>query len=211
METLKEEMTDRQLLQAYVWKGDTESLGAFLGRYEESLVRFAARLLGDSDLAQDVVQETFLRVVRNPKRLLKAESFHNWLLRVTRNVGVDRIRRDARFRKHAPAIVEEAAARAKAKAERAAGALEREELKTEVRAAIDRLNPRYREILLLKVGEEKTYREIAAITGLTVTHVGFLLHRAMKELSRRLARSHARDLKEDATGCRGGSEAGGGA
>jgi RNA polymerase sigma-70 factor (ECF subfamily) len=58
-----------------------------------------------------------------------------------------------------------------------------------VRAAIDRLAPRHRELLLLKVVEQKSYREIAEITGLTVTNVGYLLHMAVKALGGRLKAS----------------------
>ena len=68
-------------------------------------------------------------------------------------------------------------------------AVEKEEMRARVQAEIEHLGPRYRELLLLKVQEDKSYREIAEITGLTVTNVGYLLHMAMKELSRRLQRS----------------------
>jgi RNA polymerase sigma-70 factor (ECF subfamily) len=179
-------MTDQELLRTYAESRDADSLGAFVARYQGSLVRFAGRLLGDADAAQDVVQETFLQVARYPKRLLGVHSCHNWLLRVARNIGVSRIRRDSRARKHAEAFRETARQRAESHAQAQAQALETEEVRAQVRAQIDRLSPRYREVLLLKVQEEKSYREIAEITGLTVTHVGYLLHQAMKDLTRRL-------------------------
>jgi RNA polymerase sigma-70 factor (ECF subfamily) len=176
-------MTDRDLLQAYANSGDAESLGAFLGRYQQSLLRFVERLVGDYEAAQDVVQETFLQVARRPNRLLEVENCHNWLLRVARNLGVDRIRRDARARKHTEALKNRLGART---AESPSGALEAQEVHAAVRAAISRLSPRYREVLILKIQEEKSYREIAEITGLTVTNVGYLLHKAVKMLSSRL-------------------------
>ncbi|HAK97647.1 MAG TPA: hypothetical protein DCM87_22305, partial [Planctomycetes bacterium] len=114
-------------------------------------------------------------------------SCHNWLLKVARNVGISRMRRTARARRHEEALREKSAAPEVDCAP--SGAIEAEERAAGVRAAIDRLQPRHRELLLLRVQEEKSYREIAEITGLTVTNVGFLLHRAMKELSLRLADS----------------------
>ena len=63
-------MTDQDLLQAYVDSSDVDSLGTFLGRYQESLVRFVSGFLQDDSAAQDIVQETFLRVAKQPKRLL---------------------------------------------------------------------------------------------------------------------------------------------
>lgn len=191
--TLSADMTDRDLLQAYADTGDADSLGAFLGRYQDSLLRFVGKLLKDHEAAQDVVQETFLQVARRPQRLLEVDSCHNWLLRVARNLGVTRIRRDARARKHTAVLKERMAARPAAAAS-PAQAVEAEERNALVRAAINELDPRYREVLLLKMQEDKSYREIAEITGLTVTNVGYLLHKAMTELSGKLKR--ARGLLE---------------
>jgi RNA polymerase sigma-70 factor (ECF subfamily) len=182
-------MTDQELLQAYADSSDADSLGVFVTRYQGSLVRFAGRLLGDADAAQDVVQETFLQVARYPRRLLGVHSCHNWLLKVARNIGITRIRRDSRARRHAEEFGRRAALEAAGKTEGVSGTLETEELREKVRAEIDALTPQYREVLLLKVQEDKSYREIAEITGLTVTNVGYRLHRAMKELTARLDHS----------------------
>lgn len=189
-------MTDRDLLAAYAKSRDVESLGAFLGRYQDSLVRFVSGYLQDESAAQDIVQETFLRVARHPQRLLDVSNCHNWLLRVARNLSVDHLRGVIRRRKHTAAYARqraaEAAAREASLAEPADAAVEREEVRRRVREEIRQLNPRLKELMLLKVQEGKTYREIAGITGLSVTNVGYLLHRAMKTLAVRL-----KDLRED--------------
>ncbi|MCZ6792366.1 MAG: RNA polymerase sigma factor [Planctomycetota bacterium] len=189
-------MTDRDLLAAYAESRDVESLGAFLGRYQDSLVRFVSGYLQDENAAQDIVQETFLRVARHPQRLLDVSNCHNWLLRVARNLSVDHLRGVIRRRKHTAAYARqraaEAAAREASLAEPADAAVEREEVRRRVREEIRQLNPRLKELMLLKVQEGKTYREIAGITGLSVTNVGYLLHRAMKTLAVRL-----KDLRED--------------
>ena len=62
----KETMTDRTLLEAYADTGDSECLGIFLKRYETSLIRFVSNFLGDEGIAQDIVQENFLKVARRP-------------------------------------------------------------------------------------------------------------------------------------------------
>ncbi|MFQ5653881.1 MAG: RNA polymerase sigma factor, partial [Planctomycetota bacterium] len=150
------------------------------------------RLLGDPHAAQDVVQETFHQVVRHPGRLLKVESCHNWLLRVARNIGMDHLRRAARQRRHTEALARmNATAEKRLEAEQVAEAETRDE-RERVRAEIGRLPPRQRELLLLRVQEEKSYREIAEITGLSATNVGFILHHAMKTLSGRLNRRGGR-------------------
>jgi RNA polymerase sigma factor (sigma-70 family) len=190
--TSRPEMTDQELLRAYVDSSDVESLGAFLRRYQGSLLRFAQKLLGDADAAQDVVQDTFIVVARHPRRLLDVKSCHNGLLRVVRNLGVSRIRRETRHRRHAEVFQEASRARALDRQASAAPATETEEGRAWVRSEVDRLKPRTREVLLLKVQEGKSYKEIAEITGLSVTNVGYILHMALKELGTRL--THAREV-----------------
>lgn len=156
----------------------------FVDRHESALLSFAAAFLRDETLAQDIVQEAFLRAARDPHRLLKNQDNHasgrNWLLKVVRDLSVDSLRKKASERRalDAKAIVSDYASASPD------AALEAHEQQQQARAAIDRLRPRLRELLMLKVREKKSYKEIAEITGLTVTNVGFLLHQAMQELQR---------------------------
>jgi len=176
-------MNDRQLLEAYVADHDVQAFGAFVVRHESSLLSFAAAFLRDETTAQDVVQETFLRAARYPQRVLKHASQvsggRNWLLKVARDLSVDNLRRRATERR-VKAEVEATAEKASPAAD---AELHRKEDAARVQAAIQHLEPRLRELLLLKVQEQRSYKEIAQITGLSVTNVGFLLHRAMKKLA----------------------------
>ncbi len=180
-------MTDQDLLRAYADSRDTESLGTLLGRHQTSLMRFVANYLRDDGVAQDIVQETFLRATRQPRKLLEVSSCHNWLLSVARNLSVDHLRRTVRRRRHTRALGRQA----RVTAEPAEAEALRSETRQRVHSEILRLKPRLRELMLLKVGEEKSYREIAEITGLSVTNVGFLIHQAMQTLRLRL-----KDLRE---------------
>lgn len=175
-------MTDQELLAAYADSRDVDSLSVFVERYQAGLLRFAARLLSDDLAAQDVVQEAFLRVAREPRHLLGVDSCHNWLIRVVRNICIDHIRKAIRGRKALRAVAERPARAI----ERPDESAEREETREQVREAIAQLRPRYRELVLLKVQEGKSYKEMAEITGLSVTNVGYLLHQAMKALTRKL-------------------------
>ena len=182
-------MTDRQLIETYAWgKGSFhDAFGVFVNRHESALLSFAASFLRDESLAQDVVQEVFLRAARNPQRILKCGNGEgggerNWLLKVVRDVSVDSLRRRASERR----VVEKAALLPSINAPAADAAMEGREQSERVRVAIDRLKPRLRELLILKVQEQKSYKEIAQIAGLTVTNVGFLLHQAMQALAQEL-------------------------
>lgn len=173
-------MTDRQLLQAYQGRRDAAAFTAFVSRHESALLSFAAAFLRDETTAQDVVQDTFLRVARDPKRLLESKNLceRNWLLKVVRDLSVDILRRRASERK----AIQAAAQTAPRHAAGPEALAEAGEHLDQVHAAIDRLEPRLRELLILKVREQKSYKEIAGITGLSVTHVGVLLHEALKAL-----------------------------
>ena len=179
-------MTDRQLIEAYAGTRDLKAFGVFVDRHQSSLLSFASAFLRDDTLAQDIVQEAFLRAASDPHRMLKSHSGgpseRNWLLKVVRDLSVDTLRRRASEKRAitAAAAIKETAAPA------ADAAMEEQEQAERVRAAIDRLKPRLRELLILKVREKKSYREIAGITGLTVTNVGFLLHQAMQSLAEEL-------------------------
>ena len=179
-------MTDRQLLEAYAGRRDFHAFGAFVERHECALLSFAAAFLRDDTLAQDVVQETFLRAARDPQRVLKCQadgaSERNWLMKVARDLSVDNLRRRTTEKKAFAKL----AAGAEVSAPPADSAVLQDEESARVRAAIDRLRPRLRELLILKVREQKSYKEMAQITGLTVTNVGFLLHEAMRALESEL-------------------------
>ena len=190
MTSLKD-LSDRTLLEAFADTGNTECLGVFLERYDASLVRFVSNFLGDAAAAQDIVQETFLRVAKRPEKLLGVRNCHNWLLKVARNLSIDHLRRLIRRRKHQQTLKEEATRKSKAH-ETPPEALERSEREIRVRNEISRLRPKLKEVMLLKVQESKSYREIAEITGLSVTNVGYLIHQALKALRQRLM-----DIRED--------------
>ena len=183
------EMTDQDLIRAYVDSNDVDSLGVFLCRYERLLIRFVANFLRDETAAQDIVQETFLRVAKKPSRLLGVNSCHNWLLRIARNLSIDHLRRLVRTRKLTRSLE---VATVEVEASTAGEKLEVVERKSRVRNEIAQLRPRLRLVMLLKVQEGKSYREIAEITGLTVTNVGYLIHQAMQTLKVRLE-----DLREN--------------
>lgn len=182
-------MTDRQLLTAYVSRDDVRAFDTFVDRHQSALLSFTANYLRDETSAQDVVQETFLRAARYPQRLLHScgngASERNWLLKVARDLSIDSLRKRASER-HAVQKLSETATRDAPPADARALEFERRE---QVQQAIDALKPRLRELLLLKIREQKSYKEIADITGLSVTNVGFLLHQAMTALSEELKKS----------------------
>jgi RNA polymerase sigma factor (sigma-70 family) len=148
-----------------------------LAQYEGPLLRYATGLLGQVDRARDVVQETFLKLCREDPGRLEGR-LAPWLYRVCRNHALDLRRQDHRAQ---PLDERQAADRASPEAT-PARALEAREALRDVLARLDALPASQREVLRLKFQDELSYRDISTVTGLTVNHVGVLIHQGLKAL-----------------------------
>ena len=157
---------------------------AVVSEYESALLRYATRIVRDSDAAQDVVQDAFIRLFKSwPDELAPSPRISSWLYRVTHNRAVDYLRKESRRRllhlRHAEEKVDFVPpnrGRAFSISEGAEKAV----------AAMRSLSLRDQQLVILKVYEEKSYREISEITGLTVSNVGYILHHAMKKMAAEL-------------------------
>jgi len=156
---------------------------------EGPLLSYAHRLAPRDGVAEDLVQEAFLRLhgqfaaVREPKR---------WLYRTVHNLALNHHRRAAKtvpFPGTIPGSDGGGPAREPADETRPGPdeALARQEQLEQLRASVAQLDERSRTLLRLKFHEDLSYRQISERTGLTVGHVGYLLHHAIKGLGATLA------------------------
>lgn len=144
---------------------------AAFDRYYAELHRYLFRLTGDEDVAEEVAQESFLRLLEHD---VAEESLQSWLFTVATNLVRDRSRtRDRRRR------LLEAEDYGPEPPTRPDERTERRERIARVRAALDELKPRDRKILLLRE-EGFEYSEIAEMIGVKASSVGTLLARALR-------------------------------
>jgi RNA polymerase sigma-70 factor (ECF subfamily) len=158
---------------------------ALVARYEGPLILYAQRLLrGDLGRARDVVQETFLKLCREIREDRSQVEGHEpaWLYTVCRRAALDVARKERRM----SLIEEQTAAVLPDPGPDPAGAVERTESATEVLRMLERLPENQREAIVLKFGHGLSYKEIAAVTGHTVSNVGFLIHAGLKAVRQRL-------------------------
>src|SRR3989454_11734499 len=94
---MAQERTDEELLAAYQ-QGDPGSFEDLLRRHRAPLFTFLLRMLGDRERAEDLAQETFLRIVKGAQAWEHRARFQTWLFTIARNLCVDQSRRD-RFRR----------------------------------------------------------------------------------------------------------------
>lgn len=143
-------------------------------RHHPALFRYVHRLTGDEDVAADIAQEAFVRLLRNS---VSEESVKSWLFTVATNLTRDRARTRGRRRQLAERHLPEPNP-----APSPHGAVERSLRAERLRRALDRIPERDRRMLLMRE-EGFRYREIAEVTGVATSSVGTLLSRALDRLT----------------------------
>ncbi len=151
---------------------------------EAPLLRYAGRLIRDSEAARDIVQEVFIKYLRisQDQGHVKIDNLPAWLYRVTRNMCLDHLK-SKRVQLEIP--IDENIANF-AGGESPDRTFEKEETMTLIRKKLMNLEPRDREVVILKIEHGRSYKEISEIMGLSVTNVGFILHTAIKKLAKDL-------------------------
>ena len=164
---------EEALLRAVRSDGDGAALEALLSRYEQPLIAFLASYTGDPELARDLCQETFLRLIRRPPSRLFRGSLKPWLFRVARNRANDHLRR---HREPVPleAVPEPAAPKPP------------DLSPAEVHSLLRGLPERTREMITLRVYGGLTYKEIARQTKLPLGTVLARIHRGYRHLRQTL-------------------------
>jgi RNA polymerase sigma-70 factor (ECF subfamily) len=160
---------------------DTQAawISAAVERFEEPLSRYASRLVRDPDRARDVVQDTFLRLCRQDRRSVDG-NLASWLYTVCRNRAVDVIRKD-----HGEVSLESSPEEPAEERPAEAGG-PTAGISSDLSRAMSRLSANQQEVIRLKFQQGLKYREIAAVTGLSISNVGFLIHTGIKQMRKAL-------------------------
>lgn len=164
---------------------DTD-LEAIVVEHEKGLLRYAARIVNDPSAAQDVVQNVFIKLCGSWKDGAKpGPQMKSWLYRVTHNAAIDYIRGESRLRLLHERQAEELAPTAPAHQRRTVAAKEAMQFALE---HLRRLKPEEQQIVILRLHDGMSYREIAEITKRSEGNVGCVLHHALKKLAQSLQR-----------------------
>lgn len=154
-------------------------LHAIFERLERPLIAYAMRLLnGNVEIARDCVQESFLRLCRERQSLVEGH-VDAWLFKTCRNRAMDHHRKEARMMIDSDST---ALATATAPASEPAGFLSKREEHEQLHDQISRLPTREQEVLSLRLAQGLSYKQIAEITDMSVSHVGVILHEAVTKL-----------------------------
>jgi RNA polymerase sigma-70 factor, ECF subfamily len=171
----RHEMTDAEAVRR-VLDGDVDAFATLVDRYYDRCARFAVRMLGNRDDAEDALQATFLRAYRALDRYQDRDKFSAWLYRILvnqcRSLAARRSHRDRVF-------VREEATLLNAPDEAPRWSSESAEW---VQRVLSELDPLLREAFLLKYLEELSYEEMSALTGVGVSALKMRVKRACDRL-----------------------------
>ena len=163
-------------------QGDEDAFGALFLRYHGSVYGVLLRLLGGPDDAEDLTQETFLRLYRRPLANGREHNVGAWLCRVALNLGHNALRGERRRgERHQQMVL---AGPGDDGAADPAGVAQRREERQLVRRVLSEMPANYQACLVLR-HEGFSYVEIAAVLGIAPNAVGTVLARAEKQFKAR--------------------------
>lgn len=175
--------TDEELMLAYQ-KGESAAFEMLLRRHEKSIFSFALRHLGNRMQAEEVTQESFLRVIRAASRYKPKSSFRNYLYQVARNLCFDLHRKKSRGMEEVgldsnPGASLDRVPNGNPGPESNVDALQ---VRSAIHRALLHLPPEQREVFLLKEVEDMKLQDVARITGTNVNTVKSRLRYALFSL-----------------------------
>ena len=186
------ELGDNDVVRAFLG-GDQRAFGELVRRYDTRLLNFVYRTIGDRERAQDLVQETFVRVYRHLERFDLTKKFSTWIYTIASNLAKNELRNRSRnplvlfqtIKKnwdadHRPLEWEDTQYKPD-------DLFRKRHLREKVEEAVKQLPEHHRIVFVLRELEGKTYEEIADITGCNLGTVKSRLNRARNNFAQIIA------------------------
>lgn len=185
-----------QEVVALARRGHETAYRELIRRYERPVFSLVYRMVRDRETAEDLSQETFIKVLNAIGSYRPEFKFSSWVFKIANNTAIDHLRRreldtlSIEGSPHAttPEATEATALQLGTADESPLDSVEARELGGEIEAAINQLRPEYRSCILLRHVEGLAYEEIAETLGLPLGTVKTYIHRARNEL--RVALAH---------------------
>jgi RNA polymerase sigma-70 factor (ECF subfamily) len=181
--------TDQQVV-GWAREGVESAYRELLRRYERPVFSLVYRMVRDRELAEDLTQETFVKVLNALDRYRPEFKFSSWIFKIANNAAIDQLRRkelDTLSLEGGPDAVtpdrvEATSLQVGDASESPLEELEARELGSAIEAAIGRLRPEYRACIMMRHVDGRPYDEIAEILELPLGTVKTYIHRARAEL-----------------------------
>lgn len=186
--------TDHDLI-ALAASGSEKAYRELLDRYQRPVFSLIYRMVRDREQAEDLAQETFVKVFNHIESFNPKYKFSSWIFKIASNLTIDALRKkdlktvslDGSRNAETPDEVDATRITVESRDENPEEFLEAKELGEEIERAIGQLRPEYRQAILLRHVEGRPYEEIAEIMGVPLGTVKTFIHRARGELRETLA------------------------
>lgn len=166
--------------------GDAAALNQLLDQYKDIAFSIAFRILKNEDDAEDVVQDSFIRVFESIKKFRNESKFSTWLYRIVYNESIQKQKSNSKY--SCSDVYENEEVIDIQVIDDALQKMVDSERSKKIREALDQLHPQESLVLTLYYLEEKTIKEIHKITQLSKSNIKVILHRARKNLYGKLKR-----------------------
>jgi len=181
-------------LVALAQEGREAAYRELVRRYERPVFSLIFRMVRDREVAEDLAQDTFIKVLNHIDKYRPEFKLSSWLFKIANNVAIDHLRRrridtismDGSPHASTAAEVESSALQLESEQESALDEMEAKELGSAIEIAIAKLRPEYRACIMLRHVEGRAYEEIAATLDLPLGTVKTYIHRARHELRKAL-------------------------
>lgn len=174
--------------------GDAHAFQEIVRRYQGRLLNFIARMIGDRERAEDLVQEAFIRVYRHLHRFDQSKKFSTWIYTIASNLAKNELRNRSRsplvlYQSLRPKGVEEdqRPLQFEDSTSRPDDMFANRHLRDLVEATVARLADHHRQVFVLRELEGRSYEEIAQITGCNLGTVKSRLNRARHSFAEMIA------------------------
>jgi RNA polymerase sigma-70 factor (ECF subfamily) len=164
-------------------RGEPEAFRALFERYKDKVYSVALRYSGDPAVAQDISQDTFLKLFSAIGSFRGDSSFESWLYRLVVNSCFDQKRKTRRL----VPVVDELLSALRAPDASILDEVLRAEMSGHIRSVVGSLPPEQRMVIVLRYAQGLSYDEIAGILGCSSGTIGSRLNRVHKVIARRLS------------------------
>jgi RNA polymerase sigma-70 factor (ECF subfamily) len=156
--------------------GDKEALAELIEKYHRPLSYFLSHLSDSTEMAEDLLQDTWVNVIRKIRTLRNLDAFPSWLYRVARNAAYQQLRRKKVSKLNENMIVSEETTNDTFSAQDA----------VQIHACLKELHPEHREVLMLRFLEQMSYQQIADVLSRNINTVKSRIYYAKLALKKKM-------------------------
>ena len=172
------ELSDEELMNLVRHDDSKSAFAELMGRYECRLINFLNRYTGNRETAENLTQETFLRIYRNRQDYEPSAKFKTFIYRIATNLAIDEFRKKARRKEE---LMEDFSKKESSNPNPQDMAISGDRAE-KVRESLMKLDEKHRVVIVMKWFDGMKYEQIAKILGLSVGTVKSRVHYALKKL-----------------------------